>query len=285
MKQNLHITHNDLDGAGCGIILQKTISDIETKYLDYTDVNDVILESIGKYKKIYISDVTPDLKTLEILISKADFFIIDHHKTNMHLKGKDYAIFDTNKCATLLAYEWACKINKNLNIYYPLVELINDFDLWLNKHQKSKELNILFTFLGLNKFVSRFIDNPSINFDSCEELIIDIEKNNLNDTIEDVLHNSRILKDVYGNTFSLSITDKYNSETGDYLLNKLDVDYVLMINPKHNKVSLRSRGNFDVSAIATNFGGGGHKNAAGFRISFTDKILEILDSIGLTKSK
>ena len=28
--------------------------------------------------------------------------------------------------------------------------------------------------------------------------------------------------------------------------------------------SLRSRGNFDVSAIARQFGGGGHKNAAGF---------------------
>lgn len=31
--------------------------------------------------------------------------------------------------------------------------------------------------------------------------------------------------------------------------------------------SLRSRGDFDVSAIAKNFGGGGHKNAAGFKAS------------------
>lgn len=30
--------------------------------------------------------------------------------------------------------------------------------------------------------------------------------------------------------------------------------------------SLRSRGDFDVSAIAKKFGGGGHKNAAGFNV-------------------
>ncbi|NIV11578.1 MAG: bifunctional oligoribonuclease/PAP phosphatase NrnA, partial [Aliifodinibius sp.] len=30
--------------------------------------------------------------------------------------------------------------------------------------------------------------------------------------------------------------------------------------------SLRSRGDFDVSALAERFGGGGHKNAAGFRV-------------------
>jgi phosphoesterase RecJ-like protein len=32
------------------------------------------------------------------------------------------------------------------------------------------------------------------------------------------------------------------------------------------KVSLRSKGDLDVAKIAEHFGGGGHKNAAGFRI-------------------
>jgi hypothetical protein len=32
----------------------------------------------------------------------------------------------------------------------------------------------------------------------------------------------------------------------------------------HFDYSLRSRGDFDVSAVAKHFGGGGHKNAAGF---------------------
>lgn len=39
--------------------------------------------------------------------------------------------------------------------------------------------------------------------------------------------------------------------------------------------SLRSNGDYDVSAIAKQFGGGGHKNAAGFKVSMT-KLLEWL---------
>lgn len=35
---------------------------------------------------------------------------------------------------------------------------------------------------------------------------------------------------------------------------------------KHRVFSLRSRGEFDVSEIAQQYGGGGHKNAAGFRV-------------------
>ncbi|MCX5781670.1 MAG: bifunctional oligoribonuclease/PAP phosphatase NrnA [Elusimicrobia bacterium] len=40
------------------------------------------------------------------------------------------------------------------------------------------------------------------------------------------------------------------------------------------KVSLRSRGNIDVSAIAKHFGGGGHKNAAGLNLNGTLKEAE-----------
>ena len=45
-------------------------------------------------------------------------------------------------------------------------------------------------------------------------------------------------------------------------------------------VSLRSVGDYDVSAIAKTFGGGGHRNAAGFevaldRLKFIDGVLHI----------
>jgi nanoRNase/pAp phosphatase (c-di-AMP/oligoRNAs hydrolase) len=42
-------------------------------------------------------------------------------------------------------------------------------------------------------------------------------------------------------------------------------------------VSLRSKGDFDVSAIAKRFGGGGHKNAAGFNIPKDQDLEEILE--------
>jgi hypothetical protein len=42
------------------------------------------------------------------------------------------------------------------------------------------------------------------------------------------------------------------------------------------KASLRSEGSFDVSAIATRYGGGGHRNAAGFRMSAVQFLREVL---------
>lgn len=42
------------------------------------------------------------------------------------------------------------------------------------------------------------------------------------------------------------------------------------------KVSLRSKGSCDVASIAVRYGGGGHQNAAGFRMPFRQFMLEVL---------
>lgn len=42
------------------------------------------------------------------------------------------------------------------------------------------------------------------------------------------------------------------------------------------KASLRSKGNFDVAAIAVRYGGGGHRNAAGFRMAHEKFMREVL---------
>lgn len=41
--------------------------------------------------------------------------------------------------------------------------------------------------------------------------------------------------------------------------------------------SLRSNGDFDVSALAKQYGGGGHKNAAGFKLNIIDELWDILE--------
>jgi phosphoesterase RecJ-like protein len=56
-----------------------------------------------------------------------------------------------------------------------------------------------------------------------------------------------------------------------------DVSCVLKESPEGTKVSLRSVTDFDVAAIATSFGGGGHKAAAGF--SDPRSIAEVLADI------
>jgi len=54
------------------------------------------------------------------------------------------------------------------------------------------------------------------------------------------------------------------------ILNNVNISALFReIEPSFIKVSLRSKGEIDVSLIARDFGGGGHKNAAGYRINDT----------------
>jgi oligoribonuclease NrnB/cAMP/cGMP phosphodiesterase (DHH superfamily) len=70
------------------------------------------------------------------------------------------------------------------------------------------------------------------------------------------------------------------SEVGNALLEKHpEADFAAAFTVFNDKtmVSLRSKGDFDVSAIAKRFGGGGHKNAAGFNIPKDQDLEEILE--------
>lgn len=62
------------------------------------------------------------------------------------------------------------------------------------------------------------------------------------------------------------------------------VVYMREVKPNEYRVSLRSKGDVDVAKIAERFGGGGHKNAAGFKVrgDWDTKELEIVDALSET---
>ena len=62
------------------------------------------------------------------------------------------------------------------------------------------------------------------------------------------------------------------------------VVYMREVSPNEYRVSLRSKGDVDVAKIAERFGGGGHKNAAGFKVrgDWDTKELEIVDALSET---
>ncbi|PLX31947.1 MAG: hypothetical protein C0604_06035, partial [Clostridiales bacterium] len=69
-----------------------------------------------------------------------------------------------------------------------------------------------------------------------------------------------------------SLFDKYglNHTASDGIVERarnirgVDISFLLKEVEGSVKVSMRSKGDYDVSQIASIFGGGGHKNAAGF---------------------
>ena len=72
-------------------------------------------------------------------------------------------------------------------------------------------------------------------------------------------------------TSLISLTnDKMNKYTG------ISMTYFIMSDSNLAIISLRSRGDINVATIAEKFGGGGHKNAAGFKLSLIS-LIDLLD--------
>ncbi len=108
--QTLHISHNDLDGLGCGILIKKFMSgNIKTAYLGYDDIDRYIEDNYQYYDRIIITDVSPQYGTVEMLAGEKDVLIIDHHASSEALKDFHFTYHNITKCATLLTYEYLLK--------------------------------------------------------------------------------------------------------------------------------------------------------------------------------
>jgi oligoribonuclease NrnB/cAMP/cGMP phosphodiesterase (DHH superfamily) len=277
----LHITHNDLDGAGCAILIKKCFKMVNTAYLNYDEVDDYLEENYRMYDKIIITDVTPSLSKIEKIGHKMNLTLIDHHKSTEVLKKYDFTIHSLEKSATLLTYEWLISKGYEIKDYESLAYCINDYDLWIMEIKDSLKMNMLFTLIGIGRYVERFVKNPSVNFTDTELYLLEIEEENQEKYILQAVNQTNYFRDEDGNSVAVVFAERYNSELGNYLVINQNVDYVIIINAQKNKISLRSKPEVDISGIAVNNGGGGHKNAAGFSTDFDFCLEDFLFQIGV----
>lgn len=263
----LHISHNDLDGVGCGILIKKFLpGTITTAYLGYDDLDLYISENMHYYDKIIISDVSPSFGDVEMLAGEKDVVIIDHHASSECLKEFPFTVHDTTKCATLLTWEWLKEQGFSVDYYEEFARCINDVDIWQLKRTDSLKMGMLLQLYGIDRFEKRFYDTPYNGFTETETLLIELENERKNAYIKKAVRNMVTVQDKNGYTLSIVFAESYTSELGNNIIAEGTADYVMLINAQQRKVSLRSSPDIDVRRIAEVNGGGGHKNAAGFSI-------------------
>lgn len=281
--QTLHISHNDLDGLGCGVLIKKFLSgSIKTVYLGYDDIDNYIEENYQYYDRIIITDVSPLYGTVEMLAGEKDVLIIDHHASSEALKDFHFTHHDITKCATLLTYEYLLNEGYKVEEYEEFARCINDVDMWFLKRDDSLQMSVLFNQMGISRMEERFLNSPYHGFTDTEKLIITLEEERRDNYIKKAMRNIVTMKDVSGNTFTAVFAESYASELGNYIISEDISDYVILINAQSKKISLRSRKDIDIRTIAENNGGGGHKNAAAFSIKSEDFDLNnILKNIGV----
>ena len=230
-------------------------------------------------RDVYILDFSfsPDIIDA-MLIETATLTWIDHHKTAfeafnfnatkpVHLNGfemKLEIILDPNKSGCVLAWE-----HFHPNDKVPmLLKYIEDRDLWRWQYTSTRDLA---TGLRSKPFSFNWFDTASENLaaviakgESMNELfdqqLADITKKHMV-----VMINGNLGR-------AVNCTPQFSSEAGNILAKQSGTfGMTWCVNDKGEvNVSLRSIGDYDVSAIAKTFGGGGHRNAAGLKIPFNN---------------
>jgi uncharacterized protein len=222
-------------------------------------------------RDVYVLDFS--FKRDVLLTMKAaarSLLVLDHHKTaEAELAGLDFCTFDMNKSGGRLTWEFLAE-HGNVHPIAPwLVDYTEDRDLWRWSLPKSKEINSALRTYSLDFDVwdclhsdpatrDRLIDEGMAIL-RAEQAIIESHVKNAHETTID------------GHKVLCVNATTLISEIAGELAKDRPFGVCWFEGDNNERVySLRSRdGGIDVSEIAKAHGGGGHRNAAGFRVPAT----------------
>jgi uncharacterized protein len=226
--------------------------------------------------------------------STRSFQIYDHHRTAQAvLEGASYAVFDMKRSGAGLTWDYLFgeDFEQDANVRIPTprpwyVNYVEDRDLWNWTLPNSRE-------------VCAYIGTYELTIEAWDELTQIVPRDILtlgNGAYAHIQHYVREAAkqaqtgvlytpgDLEGVVQSykiavLNVPYLNCSEVGNELAKTHDVSLTWFERGDQIiQFSLRSIGDIDVSAIAKIFGGGGHKNAAGFQLS-VEKGRELVDQI------
>ncbi len=270
MKEIVCYHHNDGDGKMAAGVVASVYPHAEFREINYNHP----FNFYGlKDKIVIVVDFSfPDMKSL--MQECKELIWIDHHESAMKtqelmwindaIKGKR----KIGKCGALLAFEY----------FYPnedipqCIKFVNDYDLWIKELPNTDAFNeriSLVDFIGwFNDLVSERDTRPNVIEKIIEEgkTLLLQKKNRVKSSIEkavDKKFNNKSALWVNSSPMDVSLC-------GSEILKK-GYDIAVMFFHDKDEVIFGLRSNkYDVSEMATKFGGGGHKSAAGFHLQIKD---------------
>lgn len=252
-------------------------------------------------RDVYILDFSFDALVTGEIIELADHVTwLDHHKTafeawceeerQLYVDETEYThiVLDNNKSGTMLAWEYFSGGQPAPD----WVRWIDDRDRWQFKLADSKAFHAgmsarrPWTFeqwhdmAQTGEFTWPVIAEGNTLLGAQKAQVKSSAKHarkcrlhfNVGQHGDDSFSNVSVSNGYYRGFDGLAVnTNVHMSEVGHELANQSGSYGLVWYLGSDNlaKVSLRSNGDYDVSAIAKQFGGGGHKNAAGFSLPIT----------------
>ncbi|MBT2639548.1 oligoribonuclease [Bacillus sp. ISL-39] len=284
-------THNDLDGVACGILFRLAFGEkADVRYNSVSGLNfqvekyfDRMNERMKKEDHLYITDLSvnhENTKKINQFVNEGGKAkLIDHHKTAMHFNEYSWGrvkVEDesgTLTSAASLVYDYLVQENhlvKNGSLD-EFVELVRQYDTWdwdILKNYKAKNLNDLFFMVSIEEFedrmVPRLTSGDRFDYDDFETKLLEMEEGKIERYIRRKKREIiQIETDgLYGGVVH---AESYHSELGNELGKEYPhLDYIAIMNLGGKKISFRTiHDDVDVSAVAGEFGGGGHAKASG----------------------
>lgn len=270
-------THVDLDGAGSELVVKLIYPDIETYRVDYNFDLDITYRKImAEADSIIFTDISVSRDTAESLEATRaygkELLLLDHHesaKNNLEDLNYPWIHINMEYSGALLAFLWyKDQLSMNLdsanyNDYGYLAQLVSDYDLWHHRYPESKKLQFLWSKIGTEQFVARFLQNSSMVLSDEEESFVKESMDALEESYQIAIANMDPEEDSCGNKWLLikNIGVMYSLVADRILKENPDVAYCCIMSRK-GSLSFRSR-YYDVKQIAEALGGGGHLLAAG----------------------
>lgn len=208
------------------------------------------------------------------LMNNRPFLVIDHHCS--HRKFGDFRWVEPECSSTgemLFELSEALGITLSFNAAFDLyVAISTDTGSFRYKCTSARTMQIAASLLELgvqpDEVATRVYDNYTKERLKLMELVLSSLELHADDQLALIMASKKMIK-----TSGASYQDVEGFVDFPRALKSVNV--VAFIKEGKNdmiSVSLRSKGNYDVTKVAKGFGGGGHRNAAGFRMN--DKTLE-----------
>ncbi|MGE7665521.1 DHH family phosphoesterase [Ureibacillus composti] len=285
------LSHNDLDGVGCGILAKLAFGqEVTVRYNSVSSLNreiEFFLENDDPDMFLFITDLSPNEVNEKRLQAHFKEFsnvqLIDHHKTASHLNDFEWG--------TVLVEDEEGKLTSATSLFYQFlvanellaptealsefVELVRQYDTWeweKNENQAAHSLNSLFYLVSIDEFEEKMIErlqaNEHFDFDEFEKKLLSMEE----DKIERYIRRKKreIVQAKVGDYIAgVVYAESYHSELGNELGKEHPhLDYIAILNMGGKRISLRTiHDHVDVSEIAGSYGGGGHQKASGCILS------------------
>ena len=283
--KNICIYHgNCFDGMAAALVVKQAIPNaklIPGNYGDQkllTDIYQDCCENANINDNYILVDFSLPRDLMVLLANKVrSLVVLDHHKTaQADCAGLDFCIFDMDESGASLAWK-----HFNPESEMPcLIRYIKDRDLWRFAEPYSNEVNAfiqsfpmdipsyeyLFGYLQMEEGFSKAVEGGSSIERYKSSLVSRLIENHRMMNIagyEVPVVNSPVLMSEIGHALAKMFRADNGEQVpfGAYYFDRAD---------GVRQWGARSIGDFDVSAIAKQFGGGGHKNAAGWQEVPTD---------------